>query len=80
MTIRLESLQNLNTDKQLNFFLVCFIFKKKFLAEEARDELEKNVEQVINRDNLIYKTCTKKKSKRYDFQKFKTIRYFGEEI
>ena len=31
---------------------------KDFLAEEARDELNKmkEIEQEINRDNLIYKT------------------------
>ena len=34
----------------------------------------------MNRDYLIYKRGNKKKSKIYDFQKFKTIRSFGREI
>ena len=34
----------------------------------------------MNRDDLIYKRGNKKKSKIYDFQKFKTIRSFGREI
>ena len=39
-------------------------------------ELEKNV----NRDYLIYKASEKKKDKTRDFQKIKTIRFFGREI
>ena len=31
------------------------------------------MEQKINRDDLIYKTCNKKKNKIYGFQKFKII-------
>ena len=31
-------------------------------------------------DDIIYKTCNKKKDKPYDFQTFKTIRSFGREI
>ena len=34
----------------------------------------------MNRDDLIYKRGNKKKSKIYDFQKFKTIRSFEREI
>ena len=38
------------------------------------------IEQKINRDDLIYKIGNTKKHQKYDFQKFKTIRYFGREI
>ena len=37
-------------------------------------------EDNFYRDDSIYKTGNKKKDKTYDFQKFKTIRYFGREI
>ena len=58
------------------------MFSKKFLTGEAIYELNKivEIEQKINRDNLIYRLGDKKKDKRYDFQKFKTIRSFGIEI
>ena len=35
------------------------------------------MEQKTNRDDLIYKTCNKRKSKICDFQTFKTIRSVG---
>ena len=38
------------------------------------------MESKLNRDDLIYKTGSKKKDKKYDFQKFKKIRSFGREI
>ena len=34
----------------------------------------------LNRDYLIYKIGNKKKDKTYNFQKFKTIQFFGREI
>ena len=37
----------------------------------------KKMEQKINRDDLIYKTDNKRKSKICDFQTFKTIRSVG---
>ena len=58
------------------------MFLKDFLNEEATYELNKIVEMEnkLNRDNLIYKTGNMKKDKTYDFQKFKTIISFGKEI
>ena len=38
------------------------------------------MENKIYRKNLIYETGNNKKDKTYDFQKFKTIRYFGRKI
>ena len=57
-------------------------FSKDFLNEEATYELNKIVEMEnkLYRKNLIYKTGNNKKDKTYDFQKFKTIRYFGRKI
>ena len=43
-------------------------------------EKTKNAEQEINKDNLIYDIKEKEKSKTFDLQKFKIIRYFGKEI
>ena len=34
----------------------------------------------LNRNDLIYQTGNKKKDRTYDFQKFKTIRFFGRGI
>ena len=58
---------------------IASLFSKDFLNEEVTYELNEIVEMEnrLNRDNLIYKTGNKKKSKTYDFQKFKTIRSFG---
>ena len=36
--------------------------------------------QTINRDDLTYKTVNKKKGKTYDFDRIKTMRYFGTKI
>ena len=38
------------------------------------------MEQRINRDHMIYKTGDKKKDKKYDFQKCKTIRFLKEKF
>ena len=61
---------------------IASLFSKDFLNEEATYELNKIVKMKnkINRDDLIYKTGNKKNDKVYDFQNFKTIRYFGREI
>ena len=55
------------------------MFSKDFLNEEATHELNKIVEMEnkLNRNDLIYKTSNKKKDKTYDFQKSKTIPSFG---
>ena len=58
------------------------MFSKDFLYEEATYELNKivEIENKIDGKELIYKTGNKKKDKTYDFQKFKTIRFFWREI
>ena len=38
------------------------------------------MENKLDRNDLIYETSNKKKDKTYDFQKFKTIRSFGRKI
>ena len=61
---------------------IASLFSNDFLNKEATYELNKIVEMEnkLNRDDLIYKTGNKKKDKAYDFQQFKTIRYSGREI
>ena len=39
-----------------------------------------DMENKLDRNDLMNKTGNKKKNKMYDFQKFKTIRSFGREI
>ena len=58
------------------------MFSKDFLYEEATYELNKivEIENKIDGKELIYKTGNKKKDKTYDFQKFKSIRFFWREI
>ena len=58
------------------------MFSNDFLSEETISEVNKikEIEQKINGNDLIYKTGNKKKEKKYDFQKFKTIRSFGRDI
>ena len=58
------------------------MFSKDFLYEEATYELNKivEIENKIDGKELICKTGNKKKDKTYDFQKFKTIRFFWREI
>ena len=59
------------------------MFSKTFLAEEAIYELKKKTKEIgqtINRDDLTYKTGNKKKDKTYDFDRIKTMRYFGTKI
>ena len=50
-------------------------FLKDSLTTETKEEIEKNrqKEQKINRDDLIYKTGNKNKSKTYDFEMLETI-------
>ena len=54
---------------------VSYLFSKDALVTEAKDELTKikEIEQEVNRNDLIYEINNKKKNKTYDFQKFKTI-------
>ena len=58
------------------------MFSKDFLNEEAKYEVNKDVEMEnkLDRNDLIYKTGNKTKDKKYDFEKFKTITSFGREI
>ena len=58
------------------------MFSKEFLYEEAVYELYKikDIEEKINRDDLIYKSGNKKQDKKFDFEKFKIIKSFGREI
>ena len=66
-----KPLQNLYTDQQ--FKSTGELFSKNILTAEATGELEKikNIEQKINRDDLIYKTGTKKKVKHMIFKSLK---------
>ena len=70
--------QILNTDQKS----ITDLFLKGFSGAEARDELNKikEIEQKINKDDLICKTDNKKQDKTYDSKKFETIRPFGKEI
>ena len=54
---------------------IASLFSKNVLNEEPTYELKKIVEMEnkLNRDDLIFKTSNKKKDKTYDFYKFKTI-------
>ena len=56
-------------------------FSKDFLNEEATHQLNKIVEMEnkLDRNDLICKTVKKKKDKTYYLQKFKTIKAFGKE-
>ena len=58
------------------------MFSKNVLNEEPTYELKKIVEMEnkLNRDDLIFKTSNEKKDNTYDFYKFKTIWSFGREI
>ena len=53
---------------------IASLFLKDVLSEEATYKFKKNVEieNKLNRDNLIYKTGNKKKDRTHGFQKFKT--------
>ena len=66
----------LNTDQKS----IASLFPKDYINGEASYDLSKiiEMENKLNRDNLIYKTGNKKKDKTYDFQKFKTT-FFGRE-
>ena len=57
-------------------------FSKHFSSEKAIYELNriKEIEQKINKDDLVYKAGDKEKDKTCYFQKFKTIKSFGGEI
>ena len=58
------------------------MFLNNFLNKGAAYELNKiaEIENKLNRDDLINKIGNIKRDKTYDFQKFKTIRSFGREI
>ena len=69
--------QLLDTDKKS----ITSLFSKGSLTEEATSVLNEIVKigYKLNRDDLIYETGNRKNDKKYDFQKFKTIRAFGRE-
>ena len=54
---------------------IASLFSKNVLNEEPTYELKKIVEMEnkLNRDDLIFKTSNEKKDNTYDFYKFKTI-------
>ena len=54
------------------------MFPKDFLYEEPKYKLNKiaEMENKHHRNDLIYEIGNKKKEKTYDFQKFRTIKYF----
>ena len=58
---------------------IATLFSKNFLTEEATYKLKKiaEIENKLNRDDLINKTGNQKKDKTYDFleEKFKQIIY-----
>ena len=62
------------------------MFPKDFLSGKAKYGLNKikEIEQKMNRDDLIYKVDKKKKKKgddkKCDFQKFKPIRYWKRNL
>ena len=60
---------------------IASFFSKDFLNEEATHKLNKivEIENMLNRDDLIYTIVNKKKNKKHDFQKFKTIRFCWRE-
>ena len=69
--------QLLDTDQKS----ITSLFSKGSLTEEATSVLNEIVKigYKLNRDDLIYETGNRKNDKKYDFQKFKTIRAFGRE-
>ena len=58
------------------------MFSKDFLNEEAIYKLNiiVEMENKLDRNDLVYKTGYSKKDKKSGFQKFKTIRSFEREI
>ena len=74
---RIKAIENkikkiiLKTDKKSTEF-----FGKDFLNEEAKYQLNKlvEIENKVNKDDLICKISNNKRDKMYDIQKFKTIR------
>ena len=81
---KIKALQNRGEKNFLdtNQKSIASLFSNNFLNEESTYELTRIVEMEnkLDRNDLIYKTGNKKKDKTYDFQKFKTIRSFGREI
>ena len=63
-----------NTDKKP----ITSLFPKDFLYEEPKYKLNKiaEMENKHHRNDLIYEIGNKKKEKTYDFQRFRTIKYF----
>ena len=61
---------------------IASLLSKEFLNEDVTPELNKIVEMEnkLNRSNLINKTENKKKDKIFDLKMFKTIRSFWKKI
>ena len=61
---------------------IASLLSKEFLNEEATPELNKilEMENKLNRNNLINKTENKKKDKIFGLKMFKTIRSFWKKI
>ena len=67
--MKTESKKNVNTDQKS----ITSLFSKDYLNEEATYELKRitEMENKLDRNDLIYKSSNKKKDKAFDFQKFK---------
>ena len=72
--MKVESKKNLRLDQKS----ITGLISKEFLGKQAIKI--KEIEQKINRDDLIYQTGNEQKYKTYDFHKFKTITSFKKEI
>ena len=61
---------------------IASLLSKEFLNEDVTPELNKiaEMENKLNRSNLINKTENKKKDKIFDLKMFRTIRSFWNKI
>ena len=64
-----KPLQTLNTDQQSKS--IVDLLSKDFLTTKAKDEVEKNIEQGINRDDLIIEHVIRKRVKYMTFKSLK---------
>ena len=71
----LKNKQQRQKTESTNKKSIASLFSKNVLNEEPTYEFNKIVEMEnkLNRDDLIFKTSNKKKDKTYGFQNFKTI-------
>ena len=75
---QVEALKDLKTEENQELKSIEGFFPKKIRNNEIRNEMDeiKKWEEKIKRKDLI---CKANKYK-YDFQKYETIRFFGESI